>query len=264
MPSTHPARLKFLDRVNYFGQIAEFDSQGRVVIHAAAARSGRHGGRGRRARAVRLPRRLEPRAVRREAPAASRSPTTTRGRSRSSGSDAMLPRRRCWSAEVVALLAPARGGVFVDCTVGLGGHTRGAARGGRGAGDRARSRRGRAAHRARSGSPGSAIASSSCTPTTASCARGARRARHRAASTACSPTSACRRCSSTTPAAASASGATGRSTCAWIARRGRPLADLLATSTKTTLADVIFEFGEERHSRRVARAIVARAASAAS
>lgn len=33
MPSTHPARVKFLDRVNYFGQVAEFDSQGRVLIH---------------------------------------------------------------------------------------------------------------------------------------------------------------------------------------------------------------------------------------
>ena len=32
MPSTHPARLKFLDRVNYFGQLAEFDSQGRVSL----------------------------------------------------------------------------------------------------------------------------------------------------------------------------------------------------------------------------------------
>ena len=31
MPSTHPARLKFLDRVNYFGQIGEFDAQGRIV-----------------------------------------------------------------------------------------------------------------------------------------------------------------------------------------------------------------------------------------
>jgi MraZ protein len=32
MPSSHPARLKFLDRVNYFGQAAEFDAQGRIVI----------------------------------------------------------------------------------------------------------------------------------------------------------------------------------------------------------------------------------------
>jgi MraZ protein len=32
MPSTHPARLRFLDRVNYFGQVAELDAQGRVII----------------------------------------------------------------------------------------------------------------------------------------------------------------------------------------------------------------------------------------
>ena len=32
-PSTHPARSRFLDRVNYFGQTAELDSQGRVLIH---------------------------------------------------------------------------------------------------------------------------------------------------------------------------------------------------------------------------------------
>ena len=43
----------------------------------------------------------------------------------------------------------------------------------------------------------SAIASSSCTPTTASLDARARRARHRRRSTACSPISACRRCSST-------------------------------------------------------------------
>jgi MraZ protein len=34
MPSTHPARLRFLDRVNFFGQVAELDSQGRVLISA--------------------------------------------------------------------------------------------------------------------------------------------------------------------------------------------------------------------------------------
>src|SRR5579863_6629398 len=32
MPSTNPARLRFLDRVNYFGQVAELDAQGRVLI----------------------------------------------------------------------------------------------------------------------------------------------------------------------------------------------------------------------------------------
>ena len=33
VPSSHPARAKFLDRVNYFGQVAELDGQGRVLIH---------------------------------------------------------------------------------------------------------------------------------------------------------------------------------------------------------------------------------------
>jgi len=32
MPSTHPSRLRYLDRVNYFGQAGELDTQGRVLI----------------------------------------------------------------------------------------------------------------------------------------------------------------------------------------------------------------------------------------
>ena len=32
MPTTHPSKLRFLDRVNYFGQAAELDAQGRVII----------------------------------------------------------------------------------------------------------------------------------------------------------------------------------------------------------------------------------------
>jgi MraZ protein len=32
MPSTHPSRLRFLDRVNYYGQPGELDIQGRVLI----------------------------------------------------------------------------------------------------------------------------------------------------------------------------------------------------------------------------------------
>ena len=32
VPSNHPSRLKFLDRVNYYGQASELDGQGRVVI----------------------------------------------------------------------------------------------------------------------------------------------------------------------------------------------------------------------------------------
>lgn len=33
MPSTHPALIKYLDRVNFYGQPAELDTQGRVLIH---------------------------------------------------------------------------------------------------------------------------------------------------------------------------------------------------------------------------------------
>ena len=32
MPSTHPSKLRFLDRVNYFGQTGELDAQGRILI----------------------------------------------------------------------------------------------------------------------------------------------------------------------------------------------------------------------------------------
>jgi MraZ protein len=34
MASTHPSRLRFLDRVNFYGQQAELDAQGRVLIPA--------------------------------------------------------------------------------------------------------------------------------------------------------------------------------------------------------------------------------------
>jgi MraZ protein len=32
MPASHPARLRFFDRVSYYGQAAELDAQGRVII----------------------------------------------------------------------------------------------------------------------------------------------------------------------------------------------------------------------------------------
>ena len=32
VPSINPARGRFLDRVNYYGQVSEFDAQGRVLI----------------------------------------------------------------------------------------------------------------------------------------------------------------------------------------------------------------------------------------
>jgi MraZ protein len=31
-PSTHPSKLRFLDRVHYYGQTSELDAQGRVII----------------------------------------------------------------------------------------------------------------------------------------------------------------------------------------------------------------------------------------
>ncbi len=34
MPSTHPARARFLDRVNFYGQVSELDPQGRVLIQS--------------------------------------------------------------------------------------------------------------------------------------------------------------------------------------------------------------------------------------
>lgn len=39
LPSMDPARRKFLDRTNYFGQQAELDSQGRVLIHPLLRKS---------------------------------------------------------------------------------------------------------------------------------------------------------------------------------------------------------------------------------
>ena len=33
MPSALPVRMKFLDRVNFYGAVAELDEQGRVLIH---------------------------------------------------------------------------------------------------------------------------------------------------------------------------------------------------------------------------------------
>ena len=34
MPSTHPSRLRYLDRINFFGSDGELDMQGRVIIPA--------------------------------------------------------------------------------------------------------------------------------------------------------------------------------------------------------------------------------------
>ena len=100
----------------------------------APARRRDDDGRRRRAGPVQLPRRLEPRSLPHQA-AARAVHRRRRARSRSSAFDGARARDDGRSAPVPA---PERGGLFVDCTVGLGGHTR-AARGGRHAHHRPRS-----------------------------------------------------------------------------------------------------------------------------
>ena len=34
VPSAHPSRLRYFDRINYYGQAADVDAQGRVIIHS--------------------------------------------------------------------------------------------------------------------------------------------------------------------------------------------------------------------------------------
>ena len=38
VPSTNPSKLRFLDRVNFFGQAVAMDKQGRVVLPQLCAR----------------------------------------------------------------------------------------------------------------------------------------------------------------------------------------------------------------------------------
>lgn len=44
MPSTHPARKKYAARTSYYGQVADIDTQGRVLIHARLRDSARMAG----------------------------------------------------------------------------------------------------------------------------------------------------------------------------------------------------------------------------
>ena len=81
----------------------------------------------------------------------------------------------------------------------------------------------------------------------------------RARSTAWRSTSASPPCSWTRPSAASPSCATARSTCAW-APRGPTAADLVNDAEQAELARILFVYGEERQSRRIAAAIARRRA----
>lgn len=44
MPSTHPARKKYAARTSYYGQVADIDTQGRVLIHPRLRDSARMAG----------------------------------------------------------------------------------------------------------------------------------------------------------------------------------------------------------------------------
>ena len=87
-------------------------------------------------------------------------------------------------------------------------------------------------------------------------ARGARSAGGWCRSTASWSTSASRRRSSTAPSAGFPSGTTDRSTCGWTPPPGETAADLLRRMDEEELAQIIRDYGEERHAARVASAIV--------
>src|SRR5581483_2499193 len=78
-------------------------------------------GRCRRPRAIQLSRRLEPRPL----PGQAAARTVHRRRcARALGVRHLMTHVPVMTAEALQFLRPERGGVFVDCTVGLGGHTR--------------------------------------------------------------------------------------------------------------------------------------------
>ena len=118
-PSTNPARLRFLDRVNYFGQDAEFDTQGRVLVPFRLRESASMTGDVDVLGQLQLPRRVEPRAFPHQDAARA---VHGRRRAHAVGVRDLTAHIPVLAAEAVQYLQPERGGVFVDCTIGLGGH----------------------------------------------------------------------------------------------------------------------------------------------
>ena len=154
----------FLDRINYYGQTAELDTQGRVIIpyqlRDAATMTGDVDVLGH----IQLPRRLESRSLPRKTAARA---VYRRRRAGARGVRDLMTHVPVMTAEILQFLRPEHGGLFVDCTVGLGGHAGALLEAGatRLIGlDRDLDALARAA---RNGSRRGAIASSSSTPTTA-------------------------------------------------------------------------------------------------
>ena len=252
MPSVHPSKLRFLDRVNYFGQVGGARRAGPRADSGPPARCRHDVGRRRRARPGQLSRRLESRSLPDAVCSVNRTPTTTRERSRSSGFDG--PHSRADRRSAAATCSPsaaACSSTAPSVSAAMPARCSKPAPRGSSASIAIRPPLPRRATTWRRGP----IAWSSSTRTIArstKCSTAAASTR----STARWPTSASPRCSSRPKAAASASSATSRSTCAWIRPRARRAADLVARSSERDLADAIFKYGEERFSRRIARSIV--------
>ena len=259
-PSNHPARLRFLYHVNFYGQVSELDPQGRVLIQPRLRESALMTGEvdvlgNYDFLEVWNHDRFLAKLI------ASRIPTTTRGPWPSSASseaplfttDVYVSHLPVMVDEAMRFLEPRRGGTYVDCTVGLGGHARALLDGGAIAVigiDRDAQALALTAEALARGASGVRLVHADYRDLDAVLdGRGGEWAGR-------SPTLACRRCSSTRRAAASASAATSRSTCEWIRRGARP-PPIVCRRRRDALADVIFHFGEERKSRRIARAIVA-------
>ena len=250
LPAIHRAKNKFLERVNYFGQDAAIDGQGRVLVpqilrdaaklpadvvvtgnidHLVVSDRG--------ALARRLPERgVRARGLRRAVEAAAvREPQDRESRRRNRLKPAHTP---VLLEEVVELLAPERGGFFVDATVGAGGHaeailergprraaaryrprSRGARAGARAAGAFRRSRRARRGElrRSRRGALGASGAGRN--------ARRSRRLLDAARSGA---------------RGGSLSGGTDHSTCAWGEAAARA-ADIVATASVDELTRIFRE-----------------------
>ena len=158
-------------------------------------------------------------------------------------------------AEVLAQLEPARGGVFVDCTVGLGGHTRALLEAGAsrviGLDRDAEALRIAAESLAQFGDRVALVHSDYRAMTDVLAARGAGSVQGVLADLGVSSLQL------DAPDRGFSFRRDERLDMRMDTSSGPTAAAAIAAADEQTLADVIYEWGEERHARRVARAIVA-------